>query len=63
MLEIKARALLPREEEEIELDEEIISEEEEIQRRMIEYQLLQEKAKEIKNTETLNRFYREQYLS
>ncbi len=63
LLEIKARALLPREEEEIEIDEEIISEEEEIQRRMIEYQLLQEKAKEIKNTETLNRFYREPVFS
>lgn len=63
LLEIKARALLPREEEIVDDDEEVIDPEEEIKRRMLEYSLLKEKAQEIKEQETLNRFYREPEFS
>lgn len=58
LLSIKAKSLLPKDEIiEEEIDE--ISQEDEIRRLMIEYALFQEKATEIRETETLNRFYRE----
>lgn len=59
LLEIKARAMLPREEEDTDDEEEILDPEEEIRRLMIEYQLFKDKAQDMKQTETLNRFYRE----
>lgn len=58
LLSIKAKSLLPVEEV-IEEESDEISQEEEIRRLMIEYALFQEKATEIHETETLNRFYRE----
>lgn len=65
LLEIKARALLPSEEEEQPIDEdELRTAEEEIRRLMAEqYELFQDKASEIKETETTNRFYREPVYS
>ncbi len=60
LLEIKARALLPREEEDLEEIEEVL---EEIRRLMIEHELFKEKAQAIKENETLNRFYREPVFS
>lgn len=63
LLEIKARALLPREEEEVVEEEEVLDPEEEIRRLMIEYQLFKDKAQLMKETETLNRFYREPVFS
>ena len=63
LLEIKARSLLPREEEDAEVEEDVLTEEEETIRRMIEYKLLKEKAEIIKENETLNRFYREPVFS
>lgn len=59
LLEIKARALLPREAEEMADNEDMLDPEEEIRRLMIEYQLFKDKAQDIKESETLNRFYRE----
>lgn len=59
LLEIKARALLPKDEEEVVDDEDVIDPEEEIRRLMIEYQLLKDKAQIMKESETINRFYRE----
>lgn len=59
LLEIKAKALLPIEEEEVVEDEDYIDPEEEIRRLMIEYELFKEKAQIIKDSETVNRFYRE----
>lgn len=58
LLEIKAKALLPKDEEEEIFDEDELSPEEEIRRRMIEYQMFKEKAEKIKENETVNRFYR-----
>ena len=63
LLEIKARALLPREEEDLEEIEEVLDPEEEIRRLMIEHELFKEKAQAIKENETLNRFYREPVFS
>ena len=63
LLEIKARALLPREEEDLEEIEEVLDPEEEIRRLMIEHELIKEKAQAIKENETLNRFYREPVFS
>ncbi len=63
LLEIKARALLPREEEDVEEIEEVLDPEEEIRRLMIEHELFKEKAQAIKENETLNRFYREPVFS
>ena len=63
LLEIKARALLPREEEDLEEIEEVLDPEEENRRLMIEHELFKEKAQAIKENETLNRFYREPVFS
>ena len=63
LLEIKARALLPREEEEEVVEEDILSPEEEIRRLMIEHELFKTKAQEMKENETINRFYREPVFS
>jgi len=63
LLEIKARALLPREEEEEVVEEDILSPEEEIRRLMIEHELFKTKAQEMKENETTNRFYREPVFS
>lgn len=65
LLEIKARALLPSEEDEqLAEEDDVITTEEEIRRLMAEqYELFQDKASEIKETETLNRFYREPIYS
>ena len=63
LLEIKARALLPREEEDLEEIEDVLDSEEEIRRLMIEHELFKEKAQAIKENETLNRFYREPVFS
>lgn len=59
LLEIKAKAALPKEEEEEEDSEENIDPEEEIRMLMIEHEMFSEKARKMKETETLNRFYRE----
>ena len=59
LLEIKARALLPREVEEEEIEEDVLNPDEELRRLMIEHELFKEKAQSMKENETLNRFYRE----
>lgn len=60
LLEIKARTLLPKDEEEVgdEVDD-ILDEASEIERLMQEHVLFEQKAKEMKESETINRFYRE----
>lgn len=59
LLEIKARELLPREEEEEMLDEDYIDPADALILKIQEYAIYQEKAKIMKEQETLNRFYRE----
>lgn len=59
LLEIKAKASLPKEEIEEEIEDDSIDTEEELRRRMIEYQMFKDKAESMKEKETLNRFFRE----
>lgn len=59
LLEIKAKAALPKEDDELAEEEEEIDAEEELRRRMIEYSMFKEKAEDIKQQETLYRYYRE----
>jgi len=59
LLAIKVRALLPREEDDEFFEEDDDIDGDELIRRLSEYRLLKEKAEELKEKETLNRFFRE----
>ena len=58
LLEIKARACLPRVEEEEEIEDFGDDPEEELRRKIMMFQLCQEQAVKLKDLETLNKFYR-----